>query len=521
MVKVSKEALRDYLRESLFGYSEPGAVNVNPVVDPSAALTDPTNVNFSPQSSAELTAAIQNLVNSSKKRPEEIFDLVKDTLDSNDSEEQGNMNKKQTKLESAIRNSIKKLINEIGPSDVPQESLPPVRRFGYGVSAKDDPSTQAGQRSEKSRKDLKTKLEKMNVDEIFTEKDVKNFSRITEKVAKTTDQLIIAVLKKIIDDFKKLVNDYNKTLDKDDKFNLKEMNSLSKFFSQYIMFMSHARRTSSSADWNLVQPELQKIHTKLVDPSYVIYSGEKISNLKVADEISNVEKPLRLWLIETGRKIKEFEELRDESGTTKKSNINLAMFYRPLEPYFTKTLGFSAEDTKELINALVESMADESPANMTNILSQKLVLTAFFTRWETDVNEREIVDGVMLKDLFAEKETSRVSTFVKGATQYARDKASSRFKTQANLPTEQLFDMMVTRAVYALENELNPESARTFLRQGLPEDSIERIASEWFGDSFNHIVENNESYKGADFTMDEILDLIAVAVAKYPNVEGV
>ena len=60
-VLITESSLRELLKEMMDSESP---VNVNPVVDPSAAETDPSNINFLPSNKAELMSALRVLVNS-------------------------------------------------------------------------------------------------------------------------------------------------------------------------------------------------------------------------------------------------------------------------------------------------------------------------------------------------------------------------------------------------------------------------------------------------------------------------
>lgn len=86
-VVISDKALREMVREVLdsTGWSGEGgspAVKINPITDPSCAVTDPINPNFTPQDKTEFGIAIQQLV---KNLPDTdmpgVFTAVKTALD--------------------------------------------------------------------------------------------------------------------------------------------------------------------------------------------------------------------------------------------------------------------------------------------------------------------------------------------------------------------------------------------------------------------------------------------------------
>jgi hypothetical protein len=85
-VVISDAALRDVVREALNGTGwsneDAGDVNVNPVVDPSATVTDPVNPDFTPQTKTEFGIAVNQLV---KNLPDGdmpvVYATVKKALD--------------------------------------------------------------------------------------------------------------------------------------------------------------------------------------------------------------------------------------------------------------------------------------------------------------------------------------------------------------------------------------------------------------------------------------------------------
>lgn len=81
-------------------------ININAVVDPSAALTDPADENFAPQSQQELEASIKKLVQGTKLSPEEAFAAVKKSFLKSEEE----MSKAH---ESIIRKQVKSVLQSL------------------------------------------------------------------------------------------------------------------------------------------------------------------------------------------------------------------------------------------------------------------------------------------------------------------------------------------------------------------------------------------------------------------------
>ena len=103
------------------------AVNVNPVVDPSASLTNPDNLNYKPNSKQEFQVTISSMIEDvpDEKIPD-IYDSLKDALDAKQNEEgKEQMEKSNKKVEEAIRLAVRKILSE----------APPVRKFPFGHSA--------------------------------------------------------------------------------------------------------------------------------------------------------------------------------------------------------------------------------------------------------------------------------------------------------------------------------------------------------------------------------------------------
>jgi len=139
-VTVSEEALRELVREALDGGhlgdltmpEEEMPVSVNPVVDQSAAVTDPINPNFVPQTKPELDVALKQLT---KDVPidnvPQFYKTVIDAIEASDleNEEDAQMKKAAeggtTQVEEAVRNAVRNVLGEA--------ELPPVRKIPFGV----------------------------------------------------------------------------------------------------------------------------------------------------------------------------------------------------------------------------------------------------------------------------------------------------------------------------------------------------------------------------------------------------
>lgn len=178
-ISVLKHSLRKVLREAMFnsgfaGWSsnEDGPAEVNSNVDPSVAVTDPINPNFTPQNKIEFGVAVQQMV---KNLPDtdmpELFNTLKTTIDDNrkaEDEEEMKNNAKQggtDQVEERLRKIIRQALMEAKPVDwsklpAPTGPLPPVKKIPAGVHGGEYSRWQ-----EKQRNDVKKYLGKNKLDE--------------------------------------------------------------------------------------------------------------------------------------------------------------------------------------------------------------------------------------------------------------------------------------------------------------------------------------------------------------------
>lgn len=160
-VVVSENAVRDYISEIMTGSgNEPhfSPVAVSPNVDPSAAMTEPTNNRFKPQNRAELKSAMSVMIDQiSDDDSSEFFLAMKDLLQNKkDKEEDKKMDDQKKTTESFIRAAIRKILNEAGKDDTAKKAdLPPVKKIPYGMHGSEYLS-----KLEKRKADVKRSLEK-------------------------------------------------------------------------------------------------------------------------------------------------------------------------------------------------------------------------------------------------------------------------------------------------------------------------------------------------------------------------
>jgi hypothetical protein len=183
-VIVTEKALRELVREAMFnpgfsGWSSnlDGPTDVNPVTDPSAAVTDPINPSFTPQTKTEFGIAVNQLVkNLPDTQMPSLFDTVKTAIDTKETkEDEEEMTKKVaaggTGVEEAVRRAVRKQLAQINPRWDTSQALAearPDKKLGPVVGdlppVKKIPAGQHGgewnKRSEKHLADLKKILKK-------------------------------------------------------------------------------------------------------------------------------------------------------------------------------------------------------------------------------------------------------------------------------------------------------------------------------------------------------------------------
>jgi hypothetical protein len=125
-VIVTEDAVREFLREAIGGAPHAGRfdnspVEVNAVVDPSAASTAPDNTNFKPRNKREFKVALSTIVDDIEDDDApEAYDAVVDAIDNlNDKDKDKKMKDEDSKVEETIRLSVRKMLDEAwttGPS---------------------------------------------------------------------------------------------------------------------------------------------------------------------------------------------------------------------------------------------------------------------------------------------------------------------------------------------------------------------------------------------------------------------
>lgn len=181
-IVIEESALRDVLREAMESGSnshlDPSLpVRINPVVDPSAAETDPSNGNFIPQNKTELLSALRMMCNvDDEDDVPTVYVTIKDALEKAQGEE---MKKNQT--ESTIRNAIRKVLSEISAaekrqmaadklwSELPQvdpSAYPAVTKVPTGVSSKAGSPAEQRAKFEKNKSQLQKVFSTMKMSDL-------------------------------------------------------------------------------------------------------------------------------------------------------------------------------------------------------------------------------------------------------------------------------------------------------------------------------------------------------------------
>lgn len=167
-------AVRTLLEDKSLG---PAMINVNPVVDPSAAMTDPTNQNFSPGSKQELMVALQAMVDQIPDTGvSDFYEHVKDNP-KKDEEDKKMQRRSKSKVEESIRLAIRKMLAEANPSDPslpvsnPLGIKPTV--YGMGISGR-KPGSRGGPPTPTQRAELEKELNRAFLEDEETKSSKKN-----------------------------------------------------------------------------------------------------------------------------------------------------------------------------------------------------------------------------------------------------------------------------------------------------------------------------------------------------------
>lgn len=160
-VTVSEEAIRQLVGEALDGghlgnlmvSEDEEPVNVNPVVDPSAAQTDPINQCFVPQTKPELDVAVKQLTkNVPVDKVQGTYKAIRAVIDAEQAKTEEEEEMKKTaqggtrQVEEAVRHAVRKLIAQM--NEAPAD-LPPVKKIPFGVHG-----AEYARRMEKTKADL-------------------------------------------------------------------------------------------------------------------------------------------------------------------------------------------------------------------------------------------------------------------------------------------------------------------------------------------------------------------------------
>lgn len=103
----------------------PEMVKVNPVVDPSAIVTDPANPDYKPTNKQELQVVLSSMLRGvSDDSVSDIYDSIKNVMQSKEEDEgKDQMNKSNSKIEETIRMTIRKMLAEIELPELSKRNL--------------------------------------------------------------------------------------------------------------------------------------------------------------------------------------------------------------------------------------------------------------------------------------------------------------------------------------------------------------------------------------------------------------
>lgn len=408
-------------------------VNVSPVVDPSAPLTDPMDVDFSPQNDFELKTAIDAQIKASTLPRDEVLKKVKQAL-------HGDEEMSTQKVEESIRKQIRKILKEVtlnqlppalrqmyldagaptsgqipqsvldkvsarpeGPRSSaaerkkaalaamaePTGEMPAVTKVPYGVSASDDPVTPSGSRRQKGLKDLQATMTKMR-DELGDEPvmsvepkkgrdfDVDGFLQKFSNMVNPT--LMSAVVEYIDMLLESVIDDFNESDMSDQKFepgapasDLEELLMKFKDFSEHIFSLKLDKsKRKEIAD---VVDQVKAIKAALLNPiDHIIMDGDSFnSKFKIADE------SIRGWVLNAGK------ELRGSINIPQDYFLQIARVYFE-NPLVQQQYGLTDEQVTDAFTELFAAKAAKPASSLTNETLQSLVLSPFALEYDKQIS---------------------------------------------------------------------------------------------------------------------------------------
>lgn len=412
-------------------------VNINPVVDPSAALTDPMNIDFVPQNDQELQAAIQSQLKSSTLSRDEAYEKIKKALKG----DVGDKDMKTNKVEETIRKQIRKVIkeitlNQLPPSlkdiyraegapetgQIPQSVLDKVKsrpegprttagerkraalaamkeptgdmsnieNVGFGASAADDPTTPMGIRKRKNLKDLQATFSKMR-DELGDEPsdvevepkkgrdfDVDGFlqkfsNKVNPALMSAVVEHIDMLLESVIDEF----NESNVSVEGFESgapaSDLEELLMKFKDFSEHV-FSLRLDKSKRSKIADIVD-QIRVIKSAILNPiDHVIMDGDSFnSKFKIQDE------SIRGWVLNAGK------ELRGSINIPQDYFLQIARVYFE-NPLVQQEYGITDEQVSDAFSELFAAKAAKPASSLTNETLQSLVLSPFALEYDKQIS---------------------------------------------------------------------------------------------------------------------------------------
>jgi hypothetical protein len=116
-ITVSEKAIRELVREALEGDA---VIDVNDVIDPSAAQTNPINAEFVPTTRPELDVAVKQLTKDIPgDRISPVFKSIKDAIKADEvqreKDDKMKTDNKKKSVEETVRRAVRKALHEINP----------------------------------------------------------------------------------------------------------------------------------------------------------------------------------------------------------------------------------------------------------------------------------------------------------------------------------------------------------------------------------------------------------------------